>query len=117
MTPVYDGVTMPQQAPYPAACIASAKRCQCYSQQSTKLDMSDELCRKLADGGFFVAWAANGERVQQQPQQAPQAAPQALGERLGQGAGSFGPPPAQIAAATVQPDAGPVARRMERTAQ
>lgn len=62
--PIYDGVTQPQQAPYPAACIASAKRCQCYSQQSTKLDMPEVLCRKLADGGFFVAWAMNGDRVQ-----------------------------------------------------
>lgn len=56
--PVYDQVTAPSQAPYPAACIASASRCQCYTSQGTRLDVPAELCRSIADGGFFVAWAA-----------------------------------------------------------
>lgn len=29
--PVYDDVTKPVHAPYPAACVASASRCQCYT--------------------------------------------------------------------------------------
>jgi len=62
--PIYDGVTQPQQAPYPAACLSSAKRCQCYTQQGTRMDMQEALCRRLADGGFFMAWAPNGDRVQ-----------------------------------------------------
>lgn len=59
--PVYDGVTQPTQAPYPAACVASASRCHCYSQQATRLQVSDGLCRDLVKTGFFVQW--------QQPQQ------------------------------------------------
>lgn len=70
--PIYDGVTAPREAPYPAACIASAKRCQCYSQQSTRLDMSEQLCRQLSDGGMFVAWSPNGDRVAR-VQEAPKA--------------------------------------------
>lgn len=73
--PVYDGVTQPQQAPYPAACLSSAKRCQCYSQQGTRMDVPDALCRRLADGGFFIAWAPNGDRVQSSQAPAPAAGP------------------------------------------
>lgn len=55
--PVYDEVTRPTQAPYPAACIANAVKCVCASQQGTRLDTPDALCRQIANGGFFVAWA------------------------------------------------------------
>lgn len=54
--PVYDEVTKPQQAPYPAACIQSKTRCQCYTQQGTRLDVPTPLCEGITAGGFFVAW-------------------------------------------------------------
>jgi zona occludens toxin len=54
--PVYDVVTQPVQAPYPAACVASAQRCRCYTQQGTRLEMPDALCRDLTERGFFVPW-------------------------------------------------------------
>lgn len=62
--PVYDEVTKPVRAPYPAACVASKSRCQCYTQQGTKLGVEEGLCRSIAADGFFVAWedrAAGGE--------------------------------------------------------
>lgn len=55
--PVYDEVTRPTEAPYPAACVQTARRCQCYTQQATRLNMPDEMCREIASGGFFLAWA------------------------------------------------------------
>lgn len=58
--PVYDEVTKPVEAPYPAACIADAKRCQCYTQQATRIDVPAAICRQVAEGGFFVAWAKPG---------------------------------------------------------
>jgi zona occludens toxin (predicted ATPase) len=58
--PVYDEVTKPVEAPYPAACVASSKRCQCYTQQATRLETPEELCRSVAAGGFFVAWVKPG---------------------------------------------------------
>jgi len=109
--PIYDGVTQPQQAPYPAACIASTKRCQCYSQQGTRLDMRDQLCRQLADGGFFVAWTAAGERVQASGSPAP-AAP-ARQAAPGGHAGFHAPAP-QFTASVVDPDAGSLPRRVAR---
>lgn len=54
--PAYDSVTQPVRAPYPAACIQSATRCQCYTQQGTRLDVPGELCKGIANGGFFMAW-------------------------------------------------------------
>ena len=56
--PVYDEVTRPTEAPYPAACIYSeSKPCRCFSQQGTRLEMPKDLCVSIADGGFFVAWS------------------------------------------------------------
>ena len=54
--PVYDDVTKPVRAPYPAACLASKARCCCYSEQGTRLDMPDALCRQIVERGFYVAW-------------------------------------------------------------
>jgi hypothetical protein len=61
--PVYDEVTKPVVAPYPAACVYSSTQCRCYSQQGTRLEVPEALCKSIADGGFFVAW--------QQPQPLP----------------------------------------------
>lgn len=58
--PAFDQVTAPVVAPYPAACVASASRCHCYSQQATRLDVPAQLCRQIAAGGFFVAWQVPG---------------------------------------------------------
>lgn len=80
--PVYDEVTKPTQAPYPAACLATKVKCGCYSQQATKLEVPDDLCRRIADGGFFVAWqqqVVNAVPIQppaQQHGQQPPALPQ-----------------------------------------
>lgn len=54
--PVYDDVTKPVRAPYPAACLASKARCGCYSDQGTRLDMPEALCRQIVERGFYVAW-------------------------------------------------------------
>jgi hypothetical protein len=56
--PVYDDVTKPVRAPYPAACLASKARCGCYSDQGTRLDMPEALCRQIVERGFYVAWDA-----------------------------------------------------------
>lgn len=54
--PAYDGVTAPVEAPYPAACVEMGQRCQCYTQQGTRLDVPADMCRSISSGGFFVAW-------------------------------------------------------------
>ena len=54
--PVYDKVTEPVRAPFPSACVATATRCSCYTEQATVLDVPDALCRQVVSKGFFVAW-------------------------------------------------------------
>jgi hypothetical protein len=53
---IYDGITAPVRAPYPAMCIANDKRCRCYTDQGTRLDTPDGVCRMLAERGFFIEW-------------------------------------------------------------
>lgn len=61
--PVYDGVTAPAVAPYPAACVIGHNQrlkvhgCTCYSQQGTMMVVPDSSCRQIATNGFFVDWA------------------------------------------------------------
>lgn len=55
--PVYDKVTEPVRAPMPVACVQSASRCQCYSQQGTRIDTGKSLCLLIVKNGYFVDWA------------------------------------------------------------
>lgn len=54
--PAYDAVTAPAVAPYPAACISMGKRCECYTQQATRLQTPHDVCVQIAANGFFIAW-------------------------------------------------------------
>lgn len=67
--PAYDGITQPQQAPYPAACIWQRKpeKCSCYTQQATVMDMPKDLCHIIAERGYFVAWVPAPGQQQVQP--------------------------------------------------
>lgn len=81
--PVYDELTKPTIAPYPAACISSKTRCKCYSQQATLLDISADFCREITARGFFLAFAKNPDQPispdrkvnQQQPEKPYQVMP------------------------------------------
>jgi zona occludens toxin len=54
--PVYDDVTKPVEAPFPAACVSMKGTCRCYSQQATKLAVAADVCEQIVAGGYFVAW-------------------------------------------------------------
>jgi len=78
--PIYDKVTAPTRAPYPAACVQSKTKCQCYTQQGTKLETDKALCEGIVAGGFFMAWDEG--RGQHQPQALPPARPVGPAEPL-----------------------------------
>jgi len=80
--PVYDEVTKPTEAPYPAAVVANKARCQAYTQQGTRLDMPDAMCRQIAAGGFFVAWAKPQGQIERQPAQVAAAYPLLAGHSM-----------------------------------
>jgi len=52
--PVYDEVTKVTRAPVPAACARSGDRCQCYSQDGTRLDVPKDLCAAIVRDGYFI---------------------------------------------------------------
>lgn len=54
--PVYDEVTRPVDAPFPAACISMGPRCECFTQQATRINVPLELCRQIVAGGLFIDW-------------------------------------------------------------
>lgn len=54
--PAYDGLTAPQDAPYPAACVDRGGRCDCWTQQGTRLTTPVDLCRQIVANGFFLEW-------------------------------------------------------------
>ncbi|BBH12977.1 zonular occludens toxin domain-containing protein [Chromobacterium haemolyticum] len=51
--PAYDGLRQVKSFPWPAACIATKSRCQCYSEQGTRVTISVEACREIVEGGRF----------------------------------------------------------------
>jgi zona occludens toxin len=67
--PIYDQVTAPVEAPYPAACVRMGTRCTCYTQQGTVLVVPADMCQQIVERGFFVVW-----KVPERPQ-APQTRP------------------------------------------
>ncbi|WP_211453008.1 zonular occludens toxin domain-containing protein [Collimonas antrihumi] len=64
--PRYDEVTKPTTAPVPAACVANAKRCDCFTQQATPINVPDLLCRDIVARGYFVDFDDNGGHNQKQ---------------------------------------------------
>lgn len=69
--PRYDDQTKPVTVPYPAACIKMAKRCECYTQQATKLPVPESLCLQIVKGGYFNDWAAAVQQATVAPPVAP----------------------------------------------
>lgn len=55
--PAYDQITAPAVAPYPAACVQMGARCECYTQQGTKLTTPQDTCTQITRNGFFVEWS------------------------------------------------------------
>jgi zona occludens toxin len=53
--PVYDSINVVKSIPLPKACVIfhQTKRCVCYTDQSTPVDIQDDMCRKIAIQGFF----------------------------------------------------------------
>lgn len=51
--PMYDEIRKPTEAPLPVACVQSANRCNCFSQQATKMDVPKDVCLQIVANGFF----------------------------------------------------------------
>ncbi|WP_371322844.1 zonular occludens toxin domain-containing protein [Dechloromonas sp. ZY10] len=58
--PRYESVTDPARAPYPVGCFLVGARCNCVTDQSTRLDVPPEMCKALVETGFYRDWNENG---------------------------------------------------------
>lgn len=108
--PIYDEVTKPVQAPFPAACVSMRGSCKCYSQQATRLDVAPDVCEQIVAGGYFVAW----DKPVAQAIALPSPAPPAPGQQLY--AQASGLTPGRPATTTPEPvpppEAGPPPARV-----
>jgi len=59
--PRYDEVTKVDAAPFPSVCMASASQCRCYTDQATRADVPESLCRQIAKVGIFKDFG-NGKK-------------------------------------------------------
>lgn len=97
--PRYDDLSKPTTVPLPAACIKMGNRCDCYTQQATKLMVPAALCLQIVKGGFFndaLQPVANAIGV------APASSPAPL---AGGSIPEYRPAPVLVAAASQDPDA------------
>lgn len=87
--PVYDDITRPVTAPYPAACVSMGDKCKCYTTQGTSLETGKDLCLQIVSGGFYVAWAQQsvvqdrGKQIRPEPQLELQPQPVSVAGNLG----------------------------------
>lgn len=56
----YQGITQPRRVPIPAACIATEKRCSCYTQDATPYALPESDCREIVKGGIFLPFDPEG---------------------------------------------------------
>lgn len=51
--PIYDEITKPKDAPWPAACIRSARTCKCWDQQGNAYKTTEQVCGQIVANGIF----------------------------------------------------------------
>lgn len=66
--PRFDKVTEATTAPIPAACVATARDCRCWSQQATRIDVPAELCKQIVAHGFFIDFDPDGKKGSERQQ-------------------------------------------------
>lgn len=59
--PVYDQVTAAKDAPWPAGCMATRKRCGCFDQQGNDYPTTDAVCRQIVDKGLFKPYGIQNQ--------------------------------------------------------
>jgi hypothetical protein len=65
--PVYDQLAKPAIIPKVSACISGRGKCECWTQQSTKITVSQQFCDYYVQNGYFDPFLAHSEPPQQNP--------------------------------------------------
>jgi len=58
--PIYDGLSSVARMPIPAACLMMNNRCECYTEQGTKLaSVQETICKEIVTNGWFNPYRQN----------------------------------------------------------
>lgn len=63
--PRYDSLTTPTVAPHLAACVSMGERCDCFTQQATKVQTTREMCLQIVKQGYFMDYGTAGNTAGQ----------------------------------------------------
>jgi len=119
--PVYDEVTKPTRAPVPAACVGSVSQgCRCFTQDATRIDMDEGMCRTIVARGYFLEFNASPAAPGSQPSENNVGTQTGAGPQAAAGAGglpsapamhraTMGPMPGQVSGGGRPPSARPAA--------
>lgn len=104
--PVYDEITKPVDAPFPAGCLTvkrpSGEVCRCVDQQGNDYPMPDNTCRQVVQHGIFKDWGFR-ETANREANKSPQSVrPDQASASAGLVQGGM---PIQSAGGTLQPPA------------
>ena len=75
---IYDGIRKVQQFPVVSACVSSAKACNCYTQQGTKVAMTRKMCLDWLENRPFNPYTIPERERQAVPSEQPAEAPSVL---------------------------------------
>lgn len=89
--PVYDGLTQPTRVPVAAACIATASKCRCWTQDATPYAVEDRLCREIVAGGSFYHFDPAGPNNDRRRDVSPASGPQTVARPMQQDQIAAGP--------------------------
>lgn len=73
--PFYNDLAKPVALPHISGCVATEKKCACYTQQATVIDMPDIMCRNFIKHAAFDPFKAPVQIAQAAPIQQPQQPP------------------------------------------
>lgn len=65
--PVYDKLTEPVRAPVIAGCVTMKDRCECYTEQGTRLNTTRSICLSYASSGVFQEFDSRPRQQYGQP--------------------------------------------------
>lgn len=64
--PAYDDLAKAQSVPAPQACVQMAKKCKCYTDQATPIEVTDDMCKNIVANGIYLPHlkTASNEQIQ-----------------------------------------------------
>lgn len=89
--PLYDALRQPKTMPRTAGCLVHAGKCSCWTQQATRVDMTDAQCRGWLASPPFDPYREREQPPRREPRQEPQQGQAHVAALAPAGVGPFQP--------------------------